>query len=121
MAREISSRKIRQGHRNHQRQSSAEVLLGIQGRHDRGFGIQRVEDRFDENEIHSALDQCIDLLAIHRSHLVEINFAETRIVDAGRQRQCFVGRPIAPATQRTRPSRAVQELATSRTILPNFD
>jgi hypothetical protein len=39
-------------------------LLGLQRRHDRRLGVQRVEHGLDEDEIDAALDQRIDLLAI---------------------------------------------------------
>ena len=57
-----------------------------------GLGVERVEHRLDQDEIDAALDQRIDLLAIDRLHLVEIDFAKGGIVDVGRQRQGLVGR-----------------------------
>jgi hypothetical protein len=60
--------------------------------HRRAFGVQRVEDRLDQQEIDPARDQRIALLAIIGLQRVEIDLAIARIVDIGRQRQRLVGR-----------------------------
>ena len=50
--------------RNHQRQADAalgeDLLAGEDGR----LGVQRVEDRFDQDEVGAAVDQAADLLAV---------------------------------------------------------
>ena len=78
VAGEVAAGKIGQGHRDHQRQLAAERLLGLERRHDRGLGVQRVEHGLDQDEIDAALDQRVDLLAIDGLDLVEIDLAISR-------------------------------------------
>src|SRR6185369_2973095 len=79
--------------RNHQRKLAAERLPCFERCEDRRFSVERVEDRLDQNEIDAALDESIDLLAIDRLHLVEVDLPEGGIVDVGRERQRLVRRP----------------------------
>ena len=72
--------------------SGGERLLGFERRHDRGLGVQRVENGLDEDKVDAAVDQGIDLFTIDGLHLVEVDFAEGGIVDVGRKRQRLVGR-----------------------------
>ena len=53
---------------------------------DRRLGIERVEDRLDENEVGPAVDQPVDLLAISLSQVVEGDRAVAGIVDVRRDR-----------------------------------
>src|SRR6266404_5224437 len=43
--------------------------------------------------IDAAVDERVDLLAVDRLHLIEINLAERGVVDVGRERQRLVRRP----------------------------
>ena len=78
---------------NHQRQTEAsfgeDLLAGEDGR----LGVQRVEDRFDQDEVGAAVDQAADLLAIGDAQVVEGYGAIPWIVDVRRQRRCAIGRP----------------------------
>ncbi len=57
----------------------------------RGLGIERVEDGLDQQHVYAAGDQRARGLAIGRDELVEIDVAEGRVVDVGRQRGRAVG------------------------------
>ncbi len=60
---------------------------------DRRLGVERVEDGLEQDEVGSALGKARERLAVGRHQLVEIDVAETRIVDFGRDRRGLVGRP----------------------------
>ena len=97
MAGKVAAGQIGQSHRDHPRKLAPECLLRLERSHDRRLGVQGVEDRLDEDEIDTTLDQRIDLLAIDRLDLVEVDLAVAGIVDVGRQGQGLVG-----GAQRTR-------------------
>ena len=96
MARQIAPRQVGQRQRDHQREIAAKLALELFHRHDRGLAIERVEHGFDKDEIGPALDQRAALVDIDRDDFVEGNFAKTRVLDIGRQRQRLVGRPHRP-------------------------
>ena len=64
---------------------------GIQRR----FHIQRIERRLDEQQVHAALDEGFDLLAVARRHLVEAVRPLRRPGDVRRERQRLGGRADA--------------------------
>jgi len=51
---------------------------------ERGLGVEGVEDRFNEQEVHAAGDQRADLAAVVGLALVEGDDAKTRIISVGR-------------------------------------
>ena len=71
---------------------SARALLeeGLQGE-DRGLGVERVEDRLDEQHVGAAVDQPAGLLEVGQDQLVEADVAGARIVDIGGDRRGLVG------------------------------
>ena len=93
VAREVPSGKIGERHRDHQRQFAPKSLFGFERCHDCRLRVQRVEDRLHENEVDSALDESINLLAVDGLHLVEIDFAKSRVVDVRGKGKCLVRRP----------------------------
>jgi hypothetical protein len=78
------------------------------------------KDRLDQDEVDTALDQRVALLAVHVLEAVEVDFAEAGIVDVGRQRQVLLVGPIAPATKRGRPSLASASRAAARARLADW-
>ena len=60
---------------------------------DRRLGVERVEDRLDQEQVGAALDQPLDLLGIGAAQLVEGDGAEAGIGDVGRDRGGAIGRP----------------------------
>ena len=60
---------------------------------DRRLGVQRVEDRLDQDDVGAAVDQAAQLLAIGDAQIVEGDGAVAGIVDVGRDRGGAVGRP----------------------------
>ncbi len=78
------------------RPTAAEIIIGsslpscvehLADRDKRRFGVQRIEDGFDQQEVHAAGDQRSDLLSIGSLHLVERDHAETGIIRIRRIRQ----------------------------------
>ncbi len=92
MARKIAPGHVGDGHAEHDRHLAAGGFRRIARGHGGGLGVERVEDRLDQDEIDPALDQRIALFAVHVAHRVEIDLAIARIVDIGRERERLVGR-----------------------------
>ena len=63
---------------DHHRQADALLREDLLGREDRRLGVQRVEDRFDQDDIGAAVDQAAQLLAIGDAQIVESDRAVTR-------------------------------------------
>ena len=78
--------------RDHQRQPDALLLEDLLDGDDAGLGVERVEDRLEQQQIAAAVDQAADLLFVGVAQLVERDRAEGRVVDVGRDRQRPVGR-----------------------------
>ncbi len=74
-------------------------LRRLDRRHDPSLGVERIEHRLDQDEIHPALDQRVDLLAVHLLEVIEVDLAVAGIVDVGRERQRLVGRPERPGDE----------------------
>ena len=78
---------------DHDRQPHAACLADIRDGGDRRLGVQRVEDRLDEQHIGAALDQAVDLFGVGHAQFVERHRAEARIGHIRRHRRGAVGRP----------------------------
>ena len=59
---------------------------------ERGLGVQRVEDGFDQQQVGAAVEQAVDLLAIGLAQVVEGDGAVAGVGDVGRDRGGAVGR-----------------------------
>ncbi len=59
---------------------------------DRGLGVERVEDRLDEQQVRAAVDQAVGLLEIGVDQLDEGDVAGARVVDVRGDRGRAVGR-----------------------------
>ena len=70
-----------------------QVRHHVPGRRDSRLGVQGVEDRLDEQQVHAALSQRRHLLGIRGVDVVEGNGPERRVVDPRRQGQGDVQRP----------------------------
>ena len=64
-------------------------------REDRRLGVQRVEDRLDQQQVDAAFDQRARADRVGRRELIEVDVAERRIVDVRRQRRRAIGRARA--------------------------
>ncbi len=78
------------GH-DHRPPALALLEQGLQGE-DRGLGVERVEDRLDQEQVGSAVDQPAGLLEVRRDQLVVGHVARARVVDVGRDRRGAVRR-----------------------------
>ena len=88
LAREIASAAVDRGEREPQRQLGRNCLRG----NDRCLGVQRVEDRLDQEEVDAAVAQRADLLLVGGLHRVEGHGPECRVFDLRRERKRDVER-----------------------------
>ena len=77
---------------NHHRHVRAAPLVDVDDRGDRRFGVERVEDRLDQQDIGAALEQSFDLLGVGAAQFVEGDRAETGVADVRRDRGGAIGR-----------------------------
>ncbi len=82
-------------------------------REDRGFGVERVEDGLEQDQVGAAVCEARERLAVGCHELVEIDVAKTRIVDFGRDRRGLVGR-TEHAGDEARPARVALHRAVRR-------
>ena len=81
------------GHRDHDRQPPPDLLVDLVDRDEGGLGVQGVEDRLDQEEVHAAFDQSPGLLGIGVAKLLEGDGAEGRVVHVRSDREGLRGRP----------------------------
>jgi hypothetical protein len=105
-----AARAVGDGARDHHRRHVEPFVAQAFDRIDRGLGVQRVEDRLDQDQVDAALDQGARRLAIGFRQAVEGDLAEARIVDVGRDAGGLVGRPDG-AGHPHRPAGRVRRLA----------
>ena len=96
LSRQGAARQVGDGAGNHDRQDRAGLLEHLVGGEDRGLGVQRVEDRLDQDQVGAARDQAADLFGIGHAQLVEGDGAKARIVHVGADRRGAVCRPQRP-------------------------
>jgi hypothetical protein len=96
LPRQRAAATVGDGDGDHQRQRSlalkAALLEHLEDGGDRRLGVQRVEDRLEQQQVAAAVDQPAHLVAIGVAHLIEGHGAERRVVHVGRDGQRAVGR-----------------------------
>ena len=85
MSRQIATGHIGDCHRYHQGHVPARCQRRFLRRHGCTFGVQRVENRFDQQEIHAAFDKRVALFAIDAFEIIKVDFAIAGVVDVWRQ------------------------------------
>ena len=85
-------RHVRDRAGDHDRHAHAARFGLVEDGVDRGLGVERVEDRLDQEEVRAAVEQAAYLLGIGIAQLVERDGAEAGIGDIGRDRRRAVGR-----------------------------
>ena len=88
LAGQVASGAVDDGDRDEERQLWGDLT----GRRDGRLAVERVEDRFDQKEVRSAVPQAARGFCVTVTQLVERDLAERGIVDLRRQRQRDVGR-----------------------------
>ncbi len=88
LAAERAAGKVDDGDADPERQLRCDLARG----HDRRLGVQRVEDRLDQQQVDAAVGQAANLLGIGLHHLVEAVRAVAGIVDARAERERDVER-----------------------------
>ena len=96
LARERAAAPVDDRDRDPQRQGLALLLEDLVRSRDRGLRVQRVEDRLDEQEVDTAVDEPADLSSVALPHLVEGDAAKRGVLHLRRQRQRLVQRPDRP-------------------------
>jgi hypothetical protein len=72
LAREGATGGVGDGHGDHQRQLEAALVLDLVDRGQRGLGVERVEDRLDQEQVHATVDQTADLFGVGGLQIVEV-------------------------------------------------
>ena len=80
------------GARDHHGHVDAAFLGDFRNRVERGLGVQRVENGFDQQQIGAAVEQAVDLFAIGLAQIVEGDGAIAGVGNVGRDRSGAVGR-----------------------------
>ena len=96
LARQQASRAIGDGAGDHHRHEHCARFGDVGDGRDRGLGVERIEDGFDQQQVGAALEQSFDLLGIGAAQFVEGDRAEPGIGDVGGDRSGAVGRPERP-------------------------
>ncbi len=69
------------------------LVLDRLDREDRGLRVERVEDRFDQQQVDAAVEQRTRLLVVRDAQFVEADVARAGVVDVGRDRRGLRLRP----------------------------
>ena len=93
LARQGAAGEVGDGAGDHDRQAGALLRKNLLAGEDGRLGVQRVEDRLDQNDLGAAVDQAAQLLAIGNAQVVEGDGAVAGIVHVGRDGRRAVGRP----------------------------
>ena len=83
LARQRAAAEIGDRHRDEDRQPRALFLEHVLDRDDAGLGVERVEDRLEQEEVGAAIDEATHLILVCGPGFVEGHPAERWIVDLG--------------------------------------
>ena len=90
-------------------------LERVVDREQRRLGVQRVEDRLDQQQVDAALEQPVDRFAVGGDQLVEADCAKPGSFTSGESEAVLFVGPSTPATKRGSPGcRACQSRTASR-------
>ncbi len=107
LARQRAAAEIGDRDRDEDRQPQPLFLEHVLDRDDAGLGVERVEDRLEQEQIGAAIDEATRLILVCGPRLVEGHPAERWIVDLGGDRQRPVHRTKG-AGHETRPVRRLR-------------
>ena len=93
LTRQRASALVGDRERDHQGQHHALLVLYFLNGDDRRFGIERVDDRFEQQNVNAAVDQTADLIDVRVFHFVERDVPKRGVVHVWRDRQRAIGRP----------------------------
>jgi hypothetical protein len=88
---EGAARLVGDGARDDDRQAPAALLEQRLDRENRRFGVERVEDRFQQEQVGAAVGKAGERFAVCAHELVEVDVAKAGVVDVGRDRRGLVG------------------------------
>ena len=92
LARQGTTGVVDDGAGDEQRKTRTVSLKELLNGENRRLGVERVKDRFNQNQVHTTLDECLNLLVVRVNNLVERTRAERRVLDGWRHRECSVRR-----------------------------
>ena len=92
LAREVAAGEVRDRDRGHHRKLCAALLERAHDAGERGFRVQRVERRLDEQQVHAAVDEAERLLVVGRLELGVAHGPGAGVVDVARERGRLVRR-----------------------------
>ena len=96
-----ATRCIGHGAADDQRQTLATGFEVLFNRKQRGFGVERIENRFDQQHVAAAVDQGFRLLVIRETQFFKCDVARASVVHIGADACCF-GRWAQGARYKTR-------------------
>ena len=94
---QCTSARIRHGNGKHQRNLSLHFLHGLACCKDSSLGIQRVENGFNQDSVHSSFQQSLHLFLVSICQLIKSYGTESRIIHIRTHGTSLIGR-----TDRTR-------------------
>ena len=92
LAGERPAREVDDRHRDPERDLDVELVEHVARGHDGRFGVERVEDRLDQEQVDAAVDEASHLLRVALAHVVESDRPVRRVVHLGRKRERLVER-----------------------------
>jgi hypothetical protein len=84
------------GDRNYDRKTDALLCKDVVDRTECGFGVERIEDRFEEQEVGASVHQAAHLLRVRLTRFVEGERSEARVIDVRAEAQGLVERADRP-------------------------
>ena len=92
LSRQRAATRVGQRARDHQRNLRTHLLAKAFNSIDSRLGIKRIEHRFEQQQIHTALNQCARLNFIRCSQLLERYLTRCGVIHIGRNRRRAIGR-----------------------------
>ncbi len=93
LARKGASAQIGDGEGDHHGHAAASLFEILVDGEECGLGVQRIEDRFQQQDVHAAVQQPARLLAIGTDQLIKGDGPVSGIVNVGRERCRLAGGP----------------------------
>ena len=92
LSRQQPARLVGDGTGDHHGHVDATFFGDFRNRVERGLGVQRVKDSFDQQHVRAAVEQAVDLFAIGLAQIVEGDGAIAGVGNVGRDRRGTIGR-----------------------------
>ena len=87
LTRECTTRLVGNSNREHHRKTAIFLLKDPLGSSQRSLGIERIKYRLNEQQIHTAIHQRVNLLHIGRLQRIKVRCTQRRVIHIGRNRE----------------------------------